>query len=66
LCSLYFLKRLKAEISQKAKFPLGSERSPRDPFDAELFLANNPRPEIRRDEENQRTKQCETDSDARV
>jgi hypothetical protein len=65
LSSRYFLKRLKAEISQNAKFSWGIERSSGDPCDAKLFLANNPRPEIRRDNENQRTEHCETNSDAR-
>jgi hypothetical protein len=46
---LFYLKRSKAEISQNAKFPWGIERSSGDPCDAKLFLANNPRPEIRRD-----------------
>jgi hypothetical protein len=65
LSSRYFLKRSKAEISQNAKFPWGIERSSGDPCGAKLFLANNPRPEIRRDKENQRTEHCETNSDAR-
>ena len=39
------------------------ERSSGDPRDAKL--ANNPRPEIRRDKENQRTEHCETNSDVR-
>ena len=43
---------------------VGIERS-YDLCDAKLFLANKPRPEIRRDKENQRTEHCETNSDAR-
>jgi len=65
LSSRYFLKRLKAEISPNAKFPWGIERSSGDLCDAKLFSANNPRPEIRRGKENQRTEHCETNSDAR-
>ena len=43
----------------------GLELSSGNPCDVELFLANNPRPEIRRDNENQRTKDCETNTDVR-
>src|SRR6266478_3208215 len=63
--SYYFLKRLKAEISQNAKSPWDIERSSGDPCDAKLFLANKLRPEIRRDKDNQRTEHCATNSDAR-
>jgi len=43
----------------------GIKRSSGDPCNAMLFLANNPRVEIRRGKENQRTEHCETNSDAR-
>jgi hypothetical protein len=43
----------------------GIERSSGDPCDAMSFLANNPRPEVSRDKENQRAEHCETNSDAR-
>src|SRR6266404_2431709 len=65
LSSCYFLKRSKTDVSQNAKFPWGIERSSGDLCDAKLFSANNPRPEIRRGKENQRTEHCETNSDAR-
>jgi hypothetical protein len=41
------------------------ERSLGDPCDDELLSANNPRPEIRRDQANQWADHCESNCDAR-
>ena len=41
------------------------ERSLGDPCDDELLSANNPRPEIRRDQANQWAEHCESNCDAR-
>ena len=41
------------------------ERSLGDPCDDELLSANNPRPEIRRDQANQWAEHCESNYDAR-
>src|SRR6266446_4555907 len=41
------------------------ERSSGDPCDAELSSANSPRPEVHRDQTNQWTEHCESNSDAR-
>jgi hypothetical protein len=66
LSSRYFLKHSNKDISRNVKFFRHAfERSLGDPCDDELLSANNPRPEIRRDKENQRTEHCETNSDAR-
>src|SRR5215813_5024046 len=42
-----------------------SEHSSDDLRDAELFSANHPCPEVRRDQANQRAEQCESNSDVR-
>ena len=54
----HFMKR---EISRRP----GLERSSGDPCDAELSSANNPRQEVHRDQANQWTEHCESNSDAR-
>ena len=66
LSSRYFLKRSKTDISRNVKFLSAClERSLGDPCDAELSSVNNPRPEVDRDQANQWTEHCESNSDAR-
>jgi hypothetical protein len=66
LSSRYFFKRSKNEISQNVKFfRHGLERSSGDSCDARLFLADNPGPEVRRDQANQWAEDCESNSDTR-
>jgi hypothetical protein len=48
----------------KREISLG-EHSSDDPRDAELFSANHPCPEVRRDQANQRAEHCESKSDVR-
>ena len=66
LPSPYFLKRSKIDISQKVKLlSTWLDRRSVDLCDMELFSVNHPRPEICRDQTNQGTDHCESNSDAR-